>query len=161
MHLCIFIPLKQGAVSSFRVRASTIIAVLIWEIFKNRTGGYPIIDFTAEMRKVPDYYYNNTEEDLKWEKLEPHHITPNARYLEVFHLLPNTSYQFRIWANNELGAGDMYTVTSRTIAPTQEKGMCVCVFVCCMINLTRFHFLYDFNKNFRFNFTYHGGCQGL
>ena len=82
------------------------------------------------MRKIPDYYYNNTtEEDLKWEKLEPHHITPNARYLEVFHLLPNTSYQFRIWANNELGAGDMYTVTSRTIAPTQEKGMCVCVCV--------------------------------
>lgn len=131
MHFMFVVPSKnKGAVSSFRVRASTIIAVLIWEIFKNRTGGYPIIDFTAEMRKIPDYYYNNTEEDLKWEKLEPHHITPNARYLEVFHLLPNTSYQFRIWANNELGAGDMYTVTSRTIAPTQEKGMFVCVYVC-------------------------------
>lgn len=153
MHFVFSFHGKQGAVSSFRVRASTIIAVLIWEIFKNRTGGYPIIDFTAEMRKVPDYHYNNTEEDLKWEKLEPHHITPNARYLEVFHLLPNTSYQFRIWANNELGAGDMYTVTSRTIAPTQEKGKCVFV-------LTAFTF-YDINKHFRFNITYHGRCQGL
>lgn len=48
--------------------------------------------------------------------------TPNARYLEVYHLKPNTSYEFRIWATNEVGAGEMCTISARTIEPVQEKG---------------------------------------
>lgn len=111
-----------GAVGIFRARATTIIAVLMWEMWRNRTGGSPIIDFTAEMRRLPRFYPNGSEELVEWERLDPHHITPNARYLEVYHLRPNTSYEFRIWANNEVGAGDIYTISARTIEPTQEKG---------------------------------------
>jgi hypothetical protein len=111
-----------GAVGFFRARATTIIAVLMWDMWRNRTGGSPIIDFTAEMRRLPRVFPNLTEELVEWERLDPHHITPNARYLEVYHLRPNTSYQFRIWANNEVGAGEMYTVNARTVEPTQEKG---------------------------------------
>jgi hypothetical protein len=48
--------------------------------------------------------------------------TPNARYLEVYHLKPNTSYEFRIWATNDVGPGEMCTITARTIEPVQEKG---------------------------------------
>lgn len=113
---------QPGAVGTFRARATTIIAVLMWEFWRNRTGGSPIIDFSAEMRRAPGYYPNNTEELVEWERLDPHHITPNARYLEVYHLRPNTSYQFRIWANNEVGAGKVSTISAKTVAPTQEKG---------------------------------------
>lgn len=63
-----------GAVSKFKCRATTIIAVIIWEVWPNRTGGHPILDFTAEMRRMPDYGENETE----WMLLDPHHISPNA-----------------------------------------------------------------------------------
>lgn len=111
-----------GAVGTFRARATTIIAVISWEVWRNRTGGAPIIDFTAEMRREPGFYLNGTEEKVVWERLDPHHIAHNARQLEVYHLKPNTTYQFRIWATNEVGAGDMYTISARTVEPTQEKG---------------------------------------
>lgn len=41
------------------------------------------------MRKQPEVYQNSSGvyvEDVKWERLDPHHITPNARQLEVYHL---------------------------------------------------------------------------
>lgn len=81
------------------------------------------------MREMPNDYdteaANKTEisdEEISWMRLEPNHITPNARYLEVYHLRPNTSYQFRIWANNEVGAGEKFMTEARTVAPTEEKG---------------------------------------
>lgn len=95
--------------------------MLIWEVWRNQTGGSPIIDFTAEMRRLPRVFSNFSEE-VEWERLDPHHITPNARQLEVYHLRPNTSYQFRMWATNEAGAGEIATITARTVEPTQEKG---------------------------------------
>lgn len=63
-----------GPVATFKCRATTIIAVIIWEIWPNRTGGYPLLDFTAEMRRMPDYGENETE----WMLLDPHHIGSNA-----------------------------------------------------------------------------------
>jgi hypothetical protein len=114
---------KKGPVSSFRARATTIIAVLIWEVWRNRTGGSPIIDFTAEMREIPNKSYENyTGDEIAWIKIEPNHITPNARYLEVYHLSPNTTYQFRIYANNEVGAGEPCMISATTLKPTQEEG---------------------------------------
>jgi len=75
------------------------------------------------MRKQPEIFPNNTEENVEWQRLDPQHIAPNARQLEVYHLVPNTSYQFRIWASNEVGSGEMYTIGARTVAPTEEKGL--------------------------------------
>lgn len=49
------------------------LAVIIWEVRPNRTGGYPIRDFTADMRRVPDFGENETE----WQLLDPHHIPVN------------------------------------------------------------------------------------
>lgn len=78
------------------------------------------------MRRLPGTYPNYSNDLVEWERLDPHHITPNARYLEVYHLKPNTSYQFRIWATNEVGAGEVSTITAKTIEPTQEKGFKRC-----------------------------------
>jgi hypothetical protein len=65
-----------GPVSKFTVRTTTIIGVIVWEVFPNRTatGGYPIRDFTAEMRRMPE----NESDNPMWERLDPHHISPNA-----------------------------------------------------------------------------------
>jgi hypothetical protein len=138
---------KPGPVSKFTVRTTTIIGVIVWEVFPNRTatGGYAIRDFTAEMRRLPV----NETDDPKWERLDPHHISPNAvsclhliiqktdimlninhfdlnfhlqRQLEIYHLLPNTTYQFRIWANNHLGAGEVVTISGLTSPDILEKG---------------------------------------
>lgn len=108
------------AVSNFFVRASTIIAVLVWEVLPNRTGGYAIRDFTAEMRK-----FRMTDEDPeeRWETIDPRHISPNARQLEIYHLIPNTTYEFRIWANNALGAGEIVTITATTTPDMEEKDL--------------------------------------
>ncbi|XP_039444289.1 uncharacterized protein LOC120424283 isoform X2 [Culex pipiens pallens] len=108
------------AVSNFFVRASTIIAVLVWEVLPNRTGGYAIRDFTAEMRRL-----RMTEEDPeeRWETIDPRHISPNARQLEIYHLIPNTTYEFRIWANNALGSGEIVTITATTTPDMEEKDL--------------------------------------
>ncbi|XP_058444555.1 uncharacterized protein LOC131426122 isoform X2 [Malaya genurostris] len=108
------------AVSNFFVRASTIIAVLVWEVMPNRTGGYAIRDFTSEMRRL-----RMTDEDPEepWETIDPRHISPNARQLEIYHLIPNTTYEFRIWANNALGSGDIMTITATTTPDMGEKDL--------------------------------------
>lgn len=108
------------AVSNFFVRASTIIAVLVWEVMPNRTGGYAIRDFTAEMRKLR---WSDKEPEERWETIDPRHISPNARQLEIYHLIPNTTYEFRIWANNALGAGEVMTITATTSPDMEEKDL--------------------------------------
>lgn len=116
--------------------------MIIWEVWPNRTGGHPLQYFTADMRRVPDFGENETE----WQLLDPHHISPNAvniyfsshfsrtslslfvfflpsqRQLEVFHLVPNTSYEFRIWSTNKLGAGERATIVATTTRKTVEEG---------------------------------------
>uniref|UniRef100_A0A182QBW4 Ig-like domain-containing protein n=1 Tax=Anopheles farauti TaxID=69004 RepID=A0A182QBW4_9DIPT len=108
------------AVSNFYVRASTIIAVLVWEVMPNRTGGYAIRDFTAEMRKMRE---TNDAPELPWETIDPRHISPNARQLEIYHLIPNTTYEFRIWGNNQLGAGEIVTILATTQPRMEEKDL--------------------------------------
>ncbi|XP_050069979.1 uncharacterized protein LOC126558075 [Anopheles maculipalpis] len=108
------------AVSNFYVRASTIIAVLVWEVMPNRTGGYAIRDFTAEMRKMRETI---DEPELPWETIDPRHISPNARQLEIYHLIPNTTYEFRIWGNNQLGAGEIVTILATTQPRMEEKDL--------------------------------------
>ncbi|XP_053678246.1 uncharacterized protein LOC128728640 [Anopheles nili] len=114
------------AVSNFYVRASTIIAVLVWEVMPNRTGGYAIRDFTAEMRRMRDTSVSENvtaAPELPWETIDPRHISPNARQLEIYHLIPNTTYEFRIWGNNQLGAGEIVTILATTQPRMEEKDL--------------------------------------
>ncbi|KAJ8922224.1 hypothetical protein NQ315_004161 [Exocentrus adspersus] len=93
------------------VRPSTILALLLWDV--GGDGGYPIINFTAQYRLA---YTNDS-----WIPISPNHITPNSRQIEVYKLLPNTTYQFRIWATNQLGRGNITEVYGKTLDVYMEQ----------------------------------------
>lgn len=99
------------ALANVTVRPSTILALIVWEVKEN--GGYPIINFTAQYRLA---YTNDT-----WLPISPNHITPNSRQIEVYKLQPNTTYEFRIWATNQLGRGEITTVTGTTLDSYTEQ----------------------------------------
>ncbi|KAJ8934897.1 hypothetical protein NQ318_002651 [Aromia moschata] len=99
------------ALVNVTVRPSTILALLLWEV--NGTGGYPIINFTAQYRLA---FVNDS-----WIPISPNHITPNSRQIEVYKLVPNTTYQFRIWATNQLGRGTIREVYGTTLGVYGEE----------------------------------------
>lgn len=45
------------------------------------------------------------------------------RQLEVYHLKPNETYDFQIWANNHIGPGDISTVSGTTRSQYGQDGM--------------------------------------
>ncbi|KAH0954899.1 hypothetical protein HN011_011144 [Eciton burchellii] len=96
------------------VKPSTILANILWEVAG--TGGYPIIDFTAEYRLKPI----TGEKPEDWKPIIPTHIPPNSRQIDVYHLVPNTTYSFRVWATNQLGRGEIVEVEGHTHHSTEE-----------------------------------------
>ncbi|XP_011500561.1 PREDICTED: protein turtle homolog A isoform X2 [Ceratosolen solmsi marchali] len=96
------------------VKPSTILANILWEVAG--TGGYPIIDFTAEYRLKP----SPGDEADDWKPIIPTHIPPNSRQIDVYHLEPNTTYSFRVWATNQLGRGDIVEVEGHTHHSVEE-----------------------------------------
>ncbi|RLU26824.1 hypothetical protein DMN91_000621 [Ooceraea biroi] len=96
------------------VKPSTILANILWEVAG--TGGYPIIDFTAEYRLKP----GTGEKPEDWKPIIPTHIPPNSRQIDVYHLVPNTTYSFRVWATNQLGKGDIVEVEGHTHHSVEE-----------------------------------------
>ncbi|XP_029660291.1 neuronal cell adhesion molecule isoform X3 [Formica exsecta] len=96
------------------VKPSTILANILWEVAG--TGGYPIIDFTAEYRLKPVA----GEEPEEWKPIIPTHIPPNSRQIDVYHLVPNTTYSFRVWATNQLGRGEIVEVEGHTHHSVEE-----------------------------------------
>ncbi|XP_012272506.1 neuronal cell adhesion molecule isoform X2 [Orussus abietinus] len=96
------------------VKPSTILANILWEVAG--TGGYPIIDFTAEYRLKP----TADEEPEEWKPIVPSHIPPNSRQIDVYHLEPNTTYSFRVWATNQLGRGEIVEVEGHTHHSVEE-----------------------------------------
>lgn len=71
---CIFYSIlaPPPALHNVWVKPSTILANILWEVAG--TGGYPIIDFTAEYRLKP----NVGEEPEDWKPIVPTHIPPNS-----------------------------------------------------------------------------------
>lgn len=96
------------------VHASTILALILWNVAGD--GGHPIIDFTAQYRSATPV--NETLED--WRPISPNHISPNSRQIDVYHLEPNASYWFRVWASNVLGAGPPVEVLATTLYRDQD-----------------------------------------
>lgn len=94
------------ALSDVVVHPSTILALILWQV--KDTGGYPLIYFTAQYKLAYD------DED-EWKYITPIHISPNSRQIDVYKLLPNTTYSFRIWATNQLGEGEITEVDSKTL----------------------------------------------
>jgi hypothetical protein len=67
------------------------------------------------------------------------------RQIDVYRLDPNTTYVFRIWANNELGPGEETVLEATTLHDIEEIGeLCVLLLsmtliilspFCCVFNL--------------------------
>lgn len=141
-----------GPVTQLYFKASTILGFLIWRFNKTQSGGYPVRSFTAEYRNIsyrtPPA---NASYEHEWVRMDPINIAPNVvsggsssslilrakyfynnhfrfiitsgqRQMEVYRLAPNTTYEFRIWANNELGSGDVVTTNVTTLPETKEEG---------------------------------------
>ncbi|KAL3285929.1 hypothetical protein HHI36_000447 [Cryptolaemus montrouzieri] len=87
-----------------RIFPSTILAVIVWEV--NGTGGYPIMNVTAQYRLACT--------DIKCIPNLPNHIMPNSRQIDVYGLHPNTTYEFRVWATNQLGSEKKTNILSTT-----------------------------------------------
>ncbi|XP_045463175.1 protein turtle homolog A isoform X3 [Harmonia axyridis] len=100
------------ALANVKVVPSTILAVIVWEV--NGTGGYPIMNFTAQFRLA--------DTDNKWIPIPPNHITPSSRQIDVYGLQPNTSYEFKVWATNQLGRGEVTQIVSTTKGYYSEEG---------------------------------------
>ncbi|KAM3957160.1 protein turtle homolog B [Aphomia sociella] len=96
------------------VHASTILALILWNVAGD--GGHPIIDFTAQYRAAAPI--NGSIEP--WRPISPNHISPNSRQIDVYHLEPNASYWFRVWANNVLGPGPPVEVLATTLFSDQD-----------------------------------------
>ncbi|XP_037026614.1 contactin-2 [Bradysia coprophila] len=111
MKVNVVVRTVPGPVSRLSLRISTILGVLMWEFKKNMSGGYPLKSFTAEFRQTVPI----NEPLHEWERLDPINIAPNVRYMEVYHLTPNTTYEFRIWGNNLLGAGEIVNTFITTL----------------------------------------------
>ncbi|XP_069686294.1 cell adhesion molecule DSCAML1 isoform X2 [Periplaneta americana] len=103
------------ALANVTVHPSTVLALLLWEVAD--TGGYPITYFTARYRQ------KHTDADKKpddWHAVMPEHISPNVRQIDVYRLDPNTTYVFKIWATNRLGAGEVTALEATTLHDTEE-----------------------------------------
>ncbi|XP_017144523.1 uncharacterized protein LOC108157132 isoform X1 [Drosophila miranda] len=113
-----------GPVTQLYFKASTILGFLIWRFNKTQSGGYPVRSFTAEFRNVS---YSqppaNASFEHAWTRMDPINIAPNVRQMEVYRLAPNTTYEFRIWANNELGSGVVVTTNVTTLPETKEEDL--------------------------------------
>ncbi|XP_069966800.1 uncharacterized protein [Bactrocera oleae] len=114
-----------GPVTQLYFKASTILGFLIWRFNKTNSGGYPVRSFTAEFRNVSynETPYNQSFEH-EWSRMDPINIAPNVRQMEVYRLEPNTTYEFRIWANNQLGSGEVVTTNVTTLPETKEEVIC-------------------------------------
>lgn len=47
------------------------------------------------------------------------------RQIDVYHLEPNTTYSFRVWATNQLGRGEIVEVEGHTHHSVEELGMTI------------------------------------
>lgn len=67
-----------GSVTRLSVRLSTILGVLMWEFPSNRSGGYPIRSFTAELRKYFEDTDITNDTTQLWHRLDPEDIPSNV-----------------------------------------------------------------------------------
>ncbi|XP_026475892.1 uncharacterized protein LOC113381154 [Ctenocephalides felis] len=92
---------------------STVLGLVLWNV--NGSGGYPIIDFTAEYKLHSFPNGSGAPENETWKIISPAHMSPNTRQIDIYHLIPNTTYAFRVWATNALGPGEKVEVLGATL----------------------------------------------
>lgn len=56
-------------------------------------------------------------------------LTILKRQIDVYHLVPNTTYSFRVWATNQLGKGEIVEVEGHTHYSIEELGIMLQSFI--------------------------------
>ena len=97
-----------SAVNNLTVLTHSVYALVTWQL--DDDGGYPIQRFSLKYRieesNIEDFKETN------WTVLDD--IRPNTSSVAVFHLLPNSTYYFRVQAVNQLGVGPEVSVMATT-----------------------------------------------
>ena len=47
--------------------------------------------------------------------------------VDIYHLIPNTTYVFRIWAKNSYGESEIVEITATTLCDARDEGMFKCI----------------------------------
>ena len=95
---------KPSAVTNVTVITHSVYALVTWTL--DDDGGYPVKEFILKYRE------ENTNSSSEWIVLND--IKPNTSSVAVFHLLPNSTYYFRVQAVNQLGLGPEISVMATT-----------------------------------------------
>ncbi|XP_043223133.1 contactin-3-like isoform X1 [Amphibalanus amphitrite] len=92
-----------GPLVNVSVRAHTVLAELFWRA--NDTGSVPLTGVELRYRALGEQH---------WRRSLPPHVAPSETHRELYHLRPNRTYEFRVWATNEMGEGPPVTVQATT-----------------------------------------------
>jgi len=97
------------AVNNLTVITHSVYALVTWHLHEN--GGYSVEGFLLQYR-IDESYSNSTS---TWTV-----INCNSSTVKVFHLMPNSTYYFRVQAVNKLGPGPEVSVMAKTKYDPQE-----------------------------------------
>uniref|UniRef100_A0A8D8YB76 Protein turtle homolog A n=1 Tax=Cacopsylla melanoneura TaxID=428564 RepID=A0A8D8YB76_9HEMI len=101
---------SPGPVKDVKVVARSVMAYIMWSPGDSR--GYDITNYTVQYRVK---YAALSHEGNLWQHIHPNiELKPTSTFVDIYLLEPNTSYVFRIWANNKLGAGEIVQVEALT-----------------------------------------------
>nr|CAG4643422.1 EOG090X0B8X [Ilyocryptus agilis] len=117
------------------VYPSAVLVLITWKV--NGTGGYPIKSVTVIYQEVTEDDPNSPS----WHRTFPEEVAPNITQVEVYKLLPNTTYRFRVWATNKLGPGDYSEVnaTTKTLSTSEDPFKSVGLVHCRAARIRRVH----------------------
>ncbi|XP_008470661.1 Down syndrome cell adhesion molecule homolog [Diaphorina citri] len=96
-----------GPVQDVKVVARSVMAYIMWS--PGDSGGYDVTNYTVQYRVKYGFHGN------RWQHIHPNiELKPSSTFVDIYLLEPNTTYIFRIWANNKLGAGEIVQVEALT-----------------------------------------------
>lgn len=76
-----------------------------------------------DWKKLHVVFFNERGFDTKCNDIPFFENLPQ-RYMEIYHLLPNTTYEFRIWGNNYIGPGEIASTIVTTLPEIGDDGKC-------------------------------------
>jgi len=97
-----------SAVNNFTAITHSVYALVTWNL--DDDGGYPVEKFVLKYRL--DESLSNSTSTQHWNVID--HLKPNTSSMAVFHLMPNSTYYFRIQAVNKLGPGNEISLMAKT-----------------------------------------------
>ena len=100
------------AVSHLKVITHSVYALVTWYLHED--GGYSIESFLLQYRIADE----DSSPTSKWTVIED--VRPNTSTITVFHLMPNSTYYFRVQAVNKLGCGPEVSVMAKTKYDPEE-----------------------------------------